>query len=276
MNIHYWLKKAIKVLSHFDNPRYEAEILLSHVLKRTRISIIIDDTITLSKEQYKKLNNFVYRRSLGEPIAYIIGKKEFWSLSLCVSYTTLIPRPDTEILVEKVLSKTNKSLKYILDLGTGSGAIALALASICSNWEVTGVDNSNAALKIAKMNALKFNFKNVKFFYSDWFSHINKKFHIIVSNPPYIGIKEIKLLKKDLFYEPFNALISKKDGLLDIELIIKKSSQYLLDKGWLLIEHGWKQKLKVQYLFKKNNFFYIESFKDYGGNDRITLGQKKQ
>ncbi|AYN24871.1 peptide chain release factor N(5)-glutamine methyltransferase [Buchnera aphidicola] len=275
MNIRYFLKKATKMLSHCDNPRYEAEILLSHVLKCTRVSIIINDEIILSKKQCKKLNNFIYRRSIGEPIAYIIGKKEFWSLSLCVSYKTLIPRPDTEILVERVLSRMNKNFESILDLGTGSGAIALALASICSNWDITGVDNSNEALKIANINALKLNLENVRFFYSDWFSHINKKFHIIVSNPPYVSIKEINLLKKDLFYEPFNALISKKDGLLDIELIIQQARQHLFYKGWLLIEHGWKQKLKVQFLFKKYNFFYIESFKDYGGNDRITLGQKK-
>ena len=275
MNINYWLKKAIKKLSHCENPRYEAEILLSHVLKCTRITIIINQEIDLSKEQYQKLNNFIYRRSIGEPIAYIIGKKEFWSLSLCVSYKTLIPRPDTEILVEKILSKVNKNFRSILDLGTGSGAIALALASVCSHWNIIGVDNSYSALKIAKINGLKLNLKNVDFFYSNWFSHINEKFHIIVSNPPYISIKEIQSLKKDIFYEPFNALISKKDGLLDIELIIRKASQYLFDKGWLFIEHGWKQKLKVQYFFKKYNFFCIQSFKDYGGNDRITFGQKK-
>lgn len=276
MNINYWLKKIIKILSHLDNPRYEAEILLSYVLNCTRISIIINDKILLSSEQCKKLKNFVYRRSIGEPMAYITGKKEFWSLSLSVSYKTLIPRADTEILVETALSKINKNFKYkILDLGTGSGAIALALASICNNWNITGIDNSHEALEIAKINAFKLNLNNINFFYSDWFSNIHKKFHIIISNPPYISVNEIELLKKDLFYEPFNALISKKNGLLDIEIIIKKAKTYLLDEGWLLIEHGWNQKLKVQYLFKKYNFFHIKSYKDYGGNDRVTLGQKK-
>ncbi|CAL4320574.1 peptide chain release factor N(5)-glutamine methyltransferase [Buchnera aphidicola] len=275
MNINLWLDKSTKILAHLDNPRYEAELLLSHFLKCTRITIMTSDKIILSKKQCQNLNTLVYRRSIGEPLAYITGQKEFWSLPLCVSYQTLIPRPDSEILIEKILSRIDKNFRCILDLGTGCGAIALSLASICSRWNIVGVDNSNEALKIAKINQLKFNFKNVNFFYSNWFSNINKKFHVIVSNPPYVDIKELGMLKKDLFFEPFNALISKKNGLLDINWIIQKSSQYLFHGGWLFIEHGWKQKLQVQYLFKKYNFFYIESYKDYGGNDRITIGKKK-
>lgn len=275
MNINFWLDQSVQMLSHLDNPRYEAELLLSHFLKCTRISIITADKVLLSEKQCQNLNSLVYRRSIGEPIAYIIGKKEFWSLSLCVSHHTLIPRPDSEILIEHILSRIDKKFKLMLDLGTGCGAIALSLASICSNWNIIGVDNSHEALKIANINKFKFNLKNVNFFYSNWFSNIKKKFHVIVSNPPYISIKEIDILKKDIFFEPFNALISKKNGLLDISLIIKKSSQYLFRGGWLFIEHGWKQKFQVQNLFKKYQFFHIQSYKDYGGNDRITIGKKK-
>lgn len=273
MNISKWLKKTIKKLSSVDNPKYEAEFLLSYVSKYDRSFIITSDIIQLDQNQYQYLNYLVYRRSLGEPIAYIIREKEFWSLSLRVSYDTLIPRPDTEILVEQVLFKIDKKPTLILDLGTGCGAIALALAKSCSHCNVIGIDKSKKALEIARFNALKLNIKNVSFLFSNWFSHINKKFDIIVSNPPYISKEEIKFFKKDIFFEPFDALISDNNGLLDIENIIKQAKKYLFVGGWLFIEHGWRQKIKVRSLFKKYNFFGIESYKDYGGNDRVTIGK---
>ncbi|QCI17580.1 peptide chain release factor N(5)-glutamine methyltransferase [Buchnera aphidicola (Acyrthosiphon lactucae)] len=273
MNIKKWIKKSIKKLSCVDNPKYEAEFLLSYVSKRTRSCIISTDNIELTQKQYKYLNYLIDRRSLGEPIAYIIKEKEFWSLSLCVSYDTLIPRPDTEILVEQVLTKVHSNSALILDLGTGCGAISLALASICSDWNIIGIDKSEKALEIARINANKLNFKNVSFFFSDWFSNINQKFNIIVSNPPYISKKEMIFLKKDIFFEPFDALLSDNNGLSDIEKIIKNAKNYLFCGGWLLIEHGWQQKMQVQYLFKKYNFFKIESYQDYGGNDRVTVGK---
>ncbi len=274
MNIKNWLKKSVRKLSHINNARYESELLLSYVLGCTRVFVMSLDSIQLSSKQYEYLNYLIYRRSLGEPIAYIIEEKEFWSLSLRVSYDTLIPRPDTEILVEQVLSKIDNNSISILDLGTGCGAIALALASICSKWNIIGIDKSEHALKIARINALKLNINNVSFFFSNWFSHINKKFDIIVSNPPYVSKKDIKFFKRDIFFEPFNALISDNNGLSDIENIIKKANYYLFFGGWLLIEHGWKQKIKVQKLFKKYNFVEIQSYKDYGGNDRVTIGKK--
>ncbi|MCU4137045.1 peptide chain release factor N(5)-glutamine methyltransferase [Buchnera aphidicola (Sitobion miscanthi)] len=274
MKIQKWIARSIRKLSWVDNPKYEAEFLLSYVSKCTRSFIMSYDDIELTCEQYKYLNHLIDRRSLGEPIAYIIEEKEFWSLSLCVSYDTLIPRPDTEILVEQVLSKVNRNSALILDLGTGCGAISLALASICANWDIIGVDKSEKALSIAQINKLKLNFKNVSFFFSDWFSNINQKFNIIVSNPPYISENEIKFFKKDIFFEPFDALISGDNGLLDIENIIKQSQNYLFSGGWLLIEHGWQQKLEVQHLFKKYNFFEIQTYLDYGGNDRVTIGKK--
>ncbi|QCI22433.1 peptide chain release factor N(5)-glutamine methyltransferase, partial [Buchnera aphidicola] len=227
MNIKKWLNKSIKKLSFLDNPKYESELLLSYVSGCTRSFILTSDKIKLNRKQYKYLNYLVFRRSLGEPMAYITKEKEFWSLSLRVSYDTLIPRPDTEILVEQVISKIKDKYTSILDLGTGSGAIALALASMCHDWNIIGIDKSRKALKIARINAYKLNLKNVSFFFSDWFSHIYKKFDIIVSNPPYISKQEIRYLKKDIFFEPFEALISNNNGLLDIEHIIKKSNNYL-------------------------------------------------
>ncbi|QIQ41775.1 MAG: peptide chain release factor N(5)-glutamine methyltransferase [Buchnera aphidicola (Microlophium carnosum)] len=274
MNIKKWIQESIKKLSDVDNPKNEAEFLLSYVSKRTRSFIISSDNIELTQKEYEYLEYLIYRRSLGEPIAYIIKEKEFWSLSLCVSYDTLIPRPDTEILVEQVLSKIDSHSISILDLGTGCGAISLALASICSHWNIIGIDKSEKALTIARINANKLNIKNVTFFYSNWFSKIHQKFNIIVSNPPYVSEKEIIFFKKDIFFEPFDALISDNNGLSDIANIIKKAQNYLLCGGWLLIEHGWKQKTEVQYLFKKYNFFEITSYQDYGGNDRVTIGKK--
>lgn len=274
MKIKKWLEESIQKLSCVDYPKYEAEFLLSYVSKCTRSFIISSDDINLTQKQYQYLNDLIDRRSLGEPIAYIIEEKEFWSLSLCVSYDTLIPRPDTEILVEQVLNKIKKSDALILDLGVGCGAISLALASVCADWNIIGVDKSEKALAIAEINKMKLNFKNVSFFLSDWFSNVNQKFNIIVSNPPYISENEIRFFKKDIFFEPFEALISRNNGLLDIENIIKKAQHYLFCGGWLLIEHGWKQKLQVQYLFKKYNFFEIQTYLDYGGNDRVTVGKK--
>lgn len=164
MKISQWLDQTIKNFSHFANPRYEAEILLSHVLQRSRSWIIAFDEIELNQFNQSQLKNFVARRISGEPMAYILGKKDFWSLSLRVSPDTLIPRPDTEILVEQVLSKIETHQRYILDLGTGCGAIALTLASIFPHFHITAVDNSNKAIKIAKINAMELNLNNIFFF----------------------------------------------------------------------------------------------------------------
>ncbi|QCI21488.1 peptide chain release factor N(5)-glutamine methyltransferase [Buchnera aphidicola (Hyadaphis tataricae)] len=274
MNIKNWLNNAIKILSNVDEPKYECELLLSYVLGCARSFICVSENIKISKHQYNYLNFLIHRRSLGEPIAYIFKEKEFWSLSLTVSYDTLIPRPDTEILVEQAISKINSTHSSILDLGTGCGAISLALASTCSTWMINGIDKSEKALKIARINASKLNVKNVSFFFSDWFSSVNKKFNIIVSNPPYVSKKEFFFLKKDIFFEPFTSIISKKNGISDIQNIIKTAQKYLFSKGWLLIEHGSKQKIQVQKLFKRYNYVSITSYKDYGGNDRVTIGQK--
>ncbi|QNS01897.1 MAG: peptide chain release factor N(5)-glutamine methyltransferase [Buchnera aphidicola (Pentalonia nigronervosa)] len=274
MNIQRWLKKTINKLPHVDNPKFEAEFLLGYVTRCTRSYILTADSIQLNLMELKYLDYLVHRRSLGEPIAYIIGKKEFWSLSLIVSYDTLIPRPDTEILVEQASLKINKKFSVVLDLGTGCGAVALALGSMHTDCNIIGIDKSIKALEIAKLNALQLNLKHVSFFYSDWFSHVDQKFDIIVSNPPYVGKHEMKLLKQDIFFEPLSAIISENDGFLDIERIIKMSSNYLFLGGWLLIEHGYQQRLQVQFFFRKYNFSEIASYKDYGGNDRVTIGRK--
>ncbi|WP_367680052.1 peptide chain release factor N(5)-glutamine methyltransferase [Buchnera aphidicola] len=217
------------------------------------------------------------RRILCEPIAYLIKKKEFWSLPFIVSPVTFIPRPETEILIEIIDSMCNKNYKYhILDLGTGSGAIALSLAKILPKSYITGVDNSYQAIKIARINAKKLLIKNIFFKLSNWFSSLNKMaFNIIVSNPPYINITDFQKLEPDIFFEPYSALVSPDEGYFDIKNIIQHSQKYLLNKGWLLIEHGSTQKKIVNKLMNFNNFKNVHSYKDYQGFYRVTIGQKK-
>ncbi|XBC38334.1 MAG: peptide chain release factor N(5)-glutamine methyltransferase [Buchnera aphidicola (Floraphis choui)] len=277
MNIESWLNLAILQLNNLDNinSRLDAEVLLSHILNRSISWIICNNSYIISDNDLKQLNNLIKRRLNSEPIAYLIGKKEFWSLSLIVSRSTLIPRPDTEILVEQALMRLeNTNFKTVLDLGTGCGCIALALASMKSNCYVIGIDCIQESINIARKNAENLHLDNITFFNSFWFSSVNRKFDIIVSNPPYISLKEIDILEKELLFEPMIALISTSSGLGSINYIIKRSKKYLNNKGWLLIEHSWMQKVRVQKLFKKYGFINIITYPDYSGHDRITVGQK--
>ncbi|XBC39382.1 MAG: peptide chain release factor N(5)-glutamine methyltransferase [Buchnera aphidicola (Nurudea shiraii)] len=277
MNIKLWLNIAVLKLklSGCCSPRLDAEVLLSFVLRKDVSWIIRYSSFKILGHDLNKLNNLLKRRLNGEPIAYLVKKKEFWSLSFIVSKFTLIPRPETETLVECTLERLNNA-NYIdiLDLGTGCGCIALTLASMNPNCNFIGVDCSKESIDVAKENARVLKFKNVKFFQSFWFSLIKKNFDVIVSNPPYISLNEISGLDRELLFEPFLALISADDGLSSIHYIIKNSRKYLRNMGWLLIEHSWMQRSRVQKLFKKYNFTNIMTYRDYSGNDRVTVGQK--
>ncbi|XBC41925.1 MAG: peptide chain release factor N(5)-glutamine methyltransferase [Buchnera aphidicola (Kaburagia rhusicola rhusicola)] len=275
MNIKSWLDIACLKLNNSNN-KLDAEVLLSHILNRSIDWLVGHSSYKISKNDFKQLNDLLERRINGEPIAYLIKQKEFWSLPFVVSYDTLIPRPDTEILVEQTLTRLdNVNYKSILDLGTGCGCIALTLASIKFNCYIVGVDCAQKAIYIAKKNAKILQLNNVVFFHSFWFSSVNQTFDIIVSNPPYISLNEIDNLEKELLFEPLAALVSSDNGLGSIRYIIKNSKKYLKNMGWLLIEHGWMQKVRVQKLFKKYNFFNIVTYQDYSGNNRITVGQKR-
>ncbi|QCI27130.1 peptide chain release factor N(5)-glutamine methyltransferase [Buchnera aphidicola] len=274
MKIYSLIDYAVKILYNYDTPRLDAELLLSYVIKKTRTWINIFNNFELTNKQVVLFKKLLFRRLNGEPIAYIINKKEFWSLSFFVSKYTLIPRPETEILVYHALNLLNKK-DFILDLGTGCGAISLSIAFEMLTCKVFGIDNNHQAIKIAKKNAKKLNIKNAYFFYSNWFSCIKEKFNLIVSNPPYLCKNEKFYISQELFFEPYNSLFAKKNGISEIEYIIHHSQKYLFVYGWLLIEHGWNQKNIVQKIFKKNNFYNIRSYKDYLGYNRITLGQKK-
>ncbi|XBC44524.1 MAG: peptide chain release factor N(5)-glutamine methyltransferase [Buchnera aphidicola (Schlechtendalia peitan)] len=279
MNIESWLHIAylqLKSINNNNNAKLDSEILLSYVFNKDISWLISNSDLELTANILKVLDNLLKRRMYGEPIAYLIKKKEFWSLPFVVSKFTLIPRPDTEILVENTLTRLNNcTYKKILDLGTGCGCIALALASMKLDCCITGVDCVRESIEIAKKNAKILQFNNVIFFHSFWFSFVNDTFDIIVSNPPYISLNEVKNLDNELLFEPLIALISSENGLGAIRHIIKNAKTYLKNMGWLLIEHGWMQKECVQKLFKRYNFFNIGTYQDYSGNNRVTVGQKR-
>ncbi|XBC43466.1 MAG: peptide chain release factor N(5)-glutamine methyltransferase [Buchnera aphidicola (Meitanaphis flavogallis)] len=275
MNVKSWLDTACLQLNN-SSTKLDLEVLLSHVLHRSIDWLIGHSSYKISKNDFEQLNNLLKRRINGEPIAYLIKQKEFWSLPFIVSYDTLIPRPDTEMLVEQTLTRLdNINHKSILDLGTGCGCIALTLASIKFNCYIVGIDCVQKAIHIAKKNAKMLQLNNVIFFHSFWFSSVDQKFDIIVSNPPYISLNEIDNLEKEVLFEPLTALVSSDNGLGSICYIIKNSKKYLKNMGWLLIEHGWMQKVRVQKLFKQHNFFNIITYQDYSGNNRITVGQRR-
>ncbi|RWR03455.1 SAM-dependent methyltransferase [[Pantoea] beijingensis] len=275
MEIRRWLKGAIGALAESESPKRDAEILLGWVLKRPRSWLIAFDETALTDDQLQQLDVLIARRASGEPVAHLTGEREFWSLPLTVSPETLIPRPDTEILVEQALVRIPAEASRLLDLGTGTGAVALALASERPDCQVIGVDRIAGAVALAQHNADKLQIGNAAFRQSDWFSALDgQRFALIVSNPPYIDANDCHLFQGDVRFEPLSALVAEEHGLADIRQIAAQAQHYLQSEGWLLLEHGWQQAQAVQAILRENNFLCVESCQDYGGNDRVTLGQK--
>ncbi len=276
-SISAYLSRAKKTLSYVsDSARYDAEILLSFVLNRPSSYFYTWPDKSLSSQEAKAFDALIERRSKGEPIAYIIGIKEFWSHSLKVTRDTLIPRADTETLVESVLKldiEQNKPLS-LLELGAGSGAISIALASERPNWQITGVDISQRALEVAQENASRYGYKNIHFIQSNWFSSLlaESKFDIIVSNPPYIREDDPDLCHYVKEYEPKSALIANENGLGDIHAIIKTASTFLKADGMLALEHGYAQASEVHQLYQQYGYQNIQTLSDLSGHPRVTLG----
>lgn len=274
MTFRQWLTQAIARLGACDSPRRDAEILLGHVTGKARTWILAFDETVLTAEQLAELEALLARRANGEPVAHLVGQREFWSLPLFISPATLIPRPDTECLVEQALVRLPQTACRILDLGTGTGAIALALASERADCKVTAVDFMPDAAALAARNAAHLALNNVTVLQSDWFSALKgQRFAMIVSNPPYIDEIDPHLAEGDVRFEPRTALVAADQGLADLAHIIREGRQYLLPNAYMLLEHGWKQGEAVRALFNEAGYLDVETCRDYGDNERLTLGR---
>ncbi|MGS0942124.1 peptide chain release factor N(5)-glutamine methyltransferase [Pseudomonas luteola] len=260
-----------------DSPseRLDAELLLAAALGKPRSFLRTWPERIVTREAKDLYSTFIERRRDGEPIAYILGHQGFWSLDLEVSPDTLIPRPDTELLVETALALTGAERRRVLDLGTGTGAIALALAHERAQWQVMGVDRVDGAVVLAERNRARLGISNASFQQSHWFAALSaERFDIIVSNPPYIPHNDPHLDEGDVRYEPASALVAGDDGLDDIRLIVQQAPEHLLPSGWLLLEHGFDQAPAVRSLLTEQGFISVESHRDLGGHERVTLGQR--
>ncbi len=263
-----------KLNTFYSDARLEAELLLCHLLHKNRTYLFAHPEELLDQAQIELYQHLIAQRARGIPIAYLTGTREFWSLTLKVNQHTLIPRHETERLVELALELIpNHSQTRVLDLGTGSGAIALALAKERPQWEITACDSSLEALEIAKENAQTLGITNVSFYHSDWFRSLPPvRYHAIVSNPPYIAEQDPHLKEGDLRFEPLSALASGQDGLSDLQYIIERSYNQLLPNGLLLLEHGYDQKISVRAILNKIGYNKIHCWKDIQGHDRVSGG----
>jgi len=269
-------QRLIKTLSLDTNEaKFEAQLLLQNVLNVNRAWLLAHESDTLQDKIKTDYEALLARRLIGEPIAYIFGYREFFGLNLIVTPDTLIPRPDTESLVETALDKIPLETPFtVLDLGTGTGAVALAIAQNRPEAQVTAIDASSGALDIAKRNSNQLDLTQVDFRLSNWFSALEgERFNLIVSNPPYIEQQDTHLTQGDLRFEPMSALASGTDGLDDIRQIVDNCLLHLHPQGWLMLEHGYNQAHLVTDLMAQSGLIDITTIKDLGGNDRVTIGK---
>lgn len=259
---------------HSNSARLDAELLLCQCLQKPRAFLYTWPELSLTEHQHNVFKTLLDRAASGEPLAHITGKREFWSKSFEVTADTLIPRPDTEILVEQSLLKLKNTSGPFLDLGTGSGVIAICVAAERPDIKVCATDINDSALKIAAANAARHN-ADVDFIESDWFDNVTTTdFSVIASNPPYIAPDDPHLADGSLQHEPITALRSCDDGFSDITAIIQATPEHLKSGGWLLLEHGNTQGQRTRSLMLKRGFSLVTTEKDLSGNDRVTLGQK--
>lgn len=257
------------------SPRLDAELLLAAALGKPRSFLHTWPERVVSGEAAERYASYLERRRQGEPVAYILGHQGFWSLDLEVAPHTLIPRPDTELLVETALALVTLPQARVLDLGTGTGAIALALACERLGWQVTGVDRISEAVALAERNRERLGLGNAAFRESHWFSALGAEcYDLIVSNPPYIAAQDPHLAQGDVRFEPSSALVAGADGLDDIRLIVSQAPTHLNAGGWLLLEHGYDQAAAVRELLAREGFEAVESRRDLGGHERISLGRR--
>ncbi|WP_060512487.1 peptide chain release factor N(5)-glutamine methyltransferase [Pseudomonas sp. NBRC 111124] len=259
-----------------DSPseRLDAELLLAAAIGKSRSFLHTWPERIVSSEDAETYAGYLQRRRAGEPVAYILGQQGFWKIDLEVAPHTLIPRPDTELLVETALELQPASPAKVLDLGTGTGAIALALASECPAWQVTAVDRVEEAVALAERNRQRLGLSNVQVLASHWFASLaGQRFDLILSNPPYIRAEDPHLVEGDVRFEPSSALVAGTDGLEDLRVIVTQAPEHLLPGGWLLLEHGYDQAADVRALLTARGFAEVASRKDLGGHERISLGR---
>jgi len=269
------LKQACTQLTNSSTPRLDIELLLGFALKVGRSFFYTHADYHLTETEWINFSQLLTRRQQGEPVAYILGRREFWSLELQVSQATLIPRPETELLVELALSKIPKQHPVrIADLGTGSGAIALAIARERPLAQIYALDISLEALKLAKLNAEQLGLTNIQFLAGDWLaSLVEGEFDVIVSNPPYLAADDPHLAQGDIRFEPQNALVAGIDGLEAYRKLIPEAKRVLKPDGWILLEHGWTQADAVLALLKAANFTKLDKQCDLNQLERVSLGQ---
>jgi release factor glutamine methyltransferase len=267
------LKNAIAALAASSpTPRLDAEVLVMHACGISRSELITRHDVALNDEQQNKLEGLLARRQRGEPVAYITGTREFWSMELDVSPATLIPRPETELLVEKALEHIPSDAAWtIADLGTGCGAIALAIAKERLRCRVIATDNSPAALQVARYNAKKIGLTNIEFHEGDWFAALaNATFDMILSNPPYIRAGDPHLKQGDVRFEPATALVAGTEGFDAIRHIARHAREFLKPDGWLLFEHGWDQAEAIGDYLRQQGYRDIVCHTDLTGHARVA------
>lgn len=257
-----------------ESPQIDAAVLLCYVLDKPRSYLLTWPEKTLDTEQQAAFDAALQRRLAGEPVAYIVGEREFWSLPLKVAPHTLIPRPDTERLVELALQKIPAEPCSVLDLGTGTGAIALAIASERPDLQVTGIDLRPEAAQLARDNSQNLQITNTRFLSGSWYSPLtaDERFAVIVSNPPYIDKTDPHLEQGDVRFEPKSALVADENGLADIRIISEQGRQFLQQGGWLLMEHGFEQGEAVRDILLELGYSQVSTAQDYAGLDRVTMG----
>lgn len=274
-----WLHASTeKLRASSDSARLDAEVLCAAILQKDRSYLYAWPECALTAAQLAQLDQYVVRREIGEPIAYILGEKEFWSLPFYTNEATLIPRPDTEIVVQTLLEFMDAESMIsgqcrVLDLGTGTGAIGIAIAHEKPCCHVTALDVSAQAVALAERNVERLQVTNITLLQSDWFSNVHGRFHYIVSNPPYIDDKDPHLMRGDVRFEPHSALIAKDGGLDDIRKIIMRARNYLEPGGYIFIEHGWQQARAVQKILSDAGYSAVATRQDYGHNDRVSYGR---
>ncbi|QDP73197.1 peptide chain release factor N(5)-glutamine methyltransferase [Legionella israelensis] len=271
------LKATERLQAKSSSPRLDAEVLLAHLLKASRSYLYAHKEQILTERQLEQYQALIDKRFEGIPVAYLTGNREFWSFILKVNRYTLIPRPSTEKLVEITLQLLqHQPQAKILDLGTGSGAIAIALAKERPDWQITACDKSEQALEVAQENAQSLAANNIRFYLSNWFTHLPPDhYHAIVSNPPYIAENDPHLKQGDVQFEPAEALVSGKDGLNALKTISQQAYPFLLPKGFLLLEHGYDQKSAITSILKQSGYKKIQCWQDDEGIDRICEGQRE-